>query len=45
MNLSLKEIKENAFKHVEALKRETNKSLREIQENTIKWAKEINKTA
>jgi predicted nucleic acid-binding Zn-ribbon protein len=43
MNKSLKEIPENIFKQVEALKDEANK-YKEIQENTIKQAKDMNKT-
>ena len=36
INNSLKEIKENTGKQVEAQKEETQKSLKELQENTIK---------
>ena len=39
INNSLKEIEENAGKHLEALKEETQKSLRDLQENTIKQVK------
>jgi uncharacterized coiled-coil protein SlyX len=44
INNSLKEIKENTGKQVEAHKEETQKSLKELQENTIKQANEMNKT-
>jgi chromosome segregation ATPase len=44
INSSLKEIRENTGKQVEALKEETQKSLKELQENTTKQVKELNNT-
>jgi len=43
-NNSLKEIKENTGKQVEALKEETQKFLKALQKNTTKQVKELNKT-
>jgi cytoplasmic iron level regulating protein YaaA (DUF328/UPF0246 family) len=40
---SLKEIKENSAKQVEALKEETQKFLKDLQENTTKQVMELNK--
>jgi len=44
INNSLREIRDNASKQVEALKEETQKSLKELEENTTKQVKELNKT-
>lgn len=43
MNKFLKEIHENTFKQVKALKEEANKH-KEIQENIVKQVKDMNKT-
>ena len=43
INNSLKEIRENTSKQVDALKKETQKSLNKLQENTNKQVKELNK--
>ena len=43
MNNFLKEIHENTFKQVKALKEEANKH-KEIQENIVKQVKDMNKT-